>query len=227
MRHPPAPPSLPTSVRAARALPLLALTVAVAWVAAGCAFIAQGADKGAGQDPVVDALHGGGADGALEGADAGDLPADATPTADGSARSDKAAQIPPQGAGPLTAWLKAGHYSAWSRESKAHKSSGPHGQTRVFVNDTLVLSLSKGMASHPLHAATVKELFAEDLKTRIGWSVSLKVQADSAGGEGWYWFESLDKGSGPTVLADGLGTAMCVDCHKKGNDQVLTGWPLQ
>lgn len=178
--------------------------------ASGCAFIADGADH--------DAIYVDGDEGDASDQDAVATPTDVTGTGQ---------QLPPQGIKLLLPWLKAKKYAAWQAESKVHESAGPHDHTRVFLNDPLAASFSKGMYNHPVGAAAVKEIFAEDMKTRRGWSVSLKLQANSANGDGWYWFESLSLDGSSGVYADGVGTSLCTECHLKGADQVMTKWPLE
>ncbi len=65
-------------------------------------------------------------------------------------------QDPPTRGEPLRDWLEAGSYLGWAAESAPHASSGPHfGTVRVFVNDRLLDSLARGLASHAAGAATV------------------------------------------------------------------------
>ena len=60
--------------------------------------------------------------------------------------------------------------------------------------------------------------------TRLGWAVMVKVQADSAGGDGWYWYETFDG----AVYADGTGEGLCTGCHSGGGtDFFLSPFPLQ
>ena len=176
-------------------------------VAASCAFIATGADKGA----IVDTSAYQDA-----GAEAVSAPADATGTGQ---------QLPPQGLGLLLPWLKTGAYGAWHSQSALHKSAGPHDHVRVFFNDALYDSMAQGLPGHPVGAAAVKEIFTEDLKTQRGWAVILKLQVDSDKGAGWYWFETLTMDGSAGVYADGIGTASCTKCHSKGTDMIKSAWP--
>ncbi|MCA9654167.1 MAG: hypothetical protein KC501_29865 [Myxococcales bacterium] len=132
-------------------------------------------------------------------------------------------QTPPVDPDALAAWLHDGEYLGWNAESGPHPSAGPHfGGVRTFVNDALFDSLDAGAAQHPMDAAAVKELYADGDTVR-GWSVMVKVQPDSAGGDGWYWYELYDDG----VLADGTGLGVCTGCHGGGTDYVLSPFPLQ
>jgi hypothetical protein len=118
----------------------------------------------------------------------------------------------------------AGAYKRWPAESQIHPSAGPHGgNVRTFVNAALEQSLAEQAATHPQGAASVKELYGGGTDTRIGYAVMVKLAPDSAGGDGWYWYERL----GATVYADGTGVGLCTGCHGGGADYVLTPHPLQ
>ena len=142
-------------------------------------------------------------------------PGPPTMTADGP--------IPEEGGNALLEWLDGRGYFAWEGESAPHGSDGPHfGTVRTYLDPTLLESLEAGNAEHPAGAATVKELYGggDDL---LGWSVSLKREDESDGGNNWYWFE-IYQGD---VLADGDGLSICTGCHGGGTDYVLTPFPLQ
>jgi hypothetical protein len=131
-------------------------------------------------------------------------------------------ELPPTEAAQLEAWLEAGGYLGWTAESAVHESTGPHfGGVRTFMNAALLGSLESG-TGHPAGAATVKELYGDGDTVR-GWSVMVKLQADSAGGDGWYWYERYDA----SVYANGTGEGLCTGCHVDGNDYVLSPYPLQ
>jgi hypothetical protein len=130
---------------------------------------------------------------------------------------------PPTNGAELLPWLEAGEYLEWTAESGVHASTGPHfGGVRTFVNDALLGSLQAGAPAHPEGAAAVKELYGAGDRVG-GWSVMVKVQADSAGGDGWYWSE-IYQGN---VYGEGTGDPSCTGCHGAGNDYVLTPFPLQ
>ena len=144
-----------------------------------------------------------------------------TPTA--TATSAAGNQDPPTRRGELGEWLEAGSYLGWAAESAPHPSSGPHfGNVRVYVNDRLLDSLQRGLASHPSGAATVKELYASGTAL-LGWSVMVKVQDDSDGGRGWYWYERFND----TQYANGRGEGLCTGCHAAGRDFIRIPFPLQ
>ena len=149
---------------------------------------------------------------------------DATDATDGTDATETA--VVPTSGNDLFAWLQADSYSGWEAEAAVHKSGGPHGDVRTFVNETLGASLAGGGVTHPVGAAAVKELYGgEDL---IGWAVSVKTQADSAGGDGWYWYEILSTTSSDGPVADGNGVGLCKGCHSGGGvDYVLIGYPFE
>lgn len=134
---------------------------------------------------------------------------------------------PPTDGTALYSWLKAGEYKDWKHESKMHKSAGPHPQqVLTYLNKSLDDSLSKGAKSHPKGSATVKELF-DGSGNLSGWAVSVKTQADSAAGQGWYWYEMLGTNPDSNVVADGNGVPLCFGCHTPGKDFVLIPHPLK
>jgi len=92
----------------------------------------------------------------------------------------------------------------------------------VFINQMLDDSLAAENPTHPMGAAAVKEIFS-DQDDFLGWAVEVKVEADSNGGDGWYWYEVIEG----NVYADGLGVGLCTGCHSNsGIDFVLTNYPL-
>jgi hypothetical protein len=125
----------------------------------------------------------------------------------------------------LLAWLQAGHYTTWASESAPHPSGGPHGGTvRTYLNDVVLASLQAGNPTHPAGSAIVKELYFSGSTVR-NWAVEIKIQDDSAGGRGWYWWEG--------VGLQGVGLSICTGCHGQNyrsfvsKDFVLTPFPLQ
>jgi hypothetical protein len=126
----------------------------------------------------------------------------------------------------LQAWLVAGHYKVWPHESRRHESTGPHPEeVLTFVSPALHGTLSSG-GPHAPGAAAVKELYKQGAHT--GWAVSVKVDADSNEGRGWYWYEVFSTKPGAKPAYEGLGKELCRDCHtESGIDQVLIPFPLQ
>lgn len=137
----------------------------------------------------------------------------------------QAGEGPPTEAAALLKWLQAGAYKAWPKESAPHRSMGAH-QTLVltYLSPALDKSL-EGKAAHPTGAAAVKELL-DGAGKLTGWAVSVKTSADGAGGKGWYWFEILGTTPGSRVVASDHGVPLCVGCHARGRDAVLTPHPL-
>jgi len=143
--------------------------------------------------------------------------------ADTGSTGEEIDQLPPTNSAELIPWLESEVYTGWAGESAPHPSTGPHFEgVWTFVNDTLYTSLEAGNAAHPEGSAAVKELF-DGAGTRLGWAVEVKIQADSAGGDGWYWYEVFDG----TTYADGTGEGLCTGCHGGGTDYVLSPFPLQ
>ena len=59
-----------------------------------------------------------------------------------------------------------------------------------------------------------------------GWAVAVKTAAESEGGKGWFWYEILGTTPASTVVANGHGVPLCIGCHTRGRDGVLTEHPL-
>jgi len=154
---------------------------------------------------------------------------------------DSDAQTPPTtGRVAVEAWLADATYNDWACEAAIHASRdpSPHGFNRICSNDVLAANVS-GTADWPKGSAGVKELYASaSATTPIGFAVYLKTDADSAGGDNWYWYERINS----DTIADGMGDSgpaktICVGCHigagidlahtptPGGRDQVYT--PVQ
>lgn len=130
----------------------------------------------------------------------------------------------------LQSWLAARQYEGFAHESAVKDSQGPHGKVRIFLNPRLAESLAAGASSHPLGAASIKELYAADGTTLRGWAVEVKVAAssDSGGtGKGWYWYEAFSTSASATPVVSAPGAAACTGCHAGGRDYVTTSWPLR
>jgi len=141
--------------------------------------------------------------------------------------SSGGSDLVPTSSAELFAYLQRGAYRGFAHESGVHASAGPHGgSVLTFVNGALERSLAAGNAAHPAGAAAVKEFYAADRTTLTGWAVEVKVQADSAGGDGWYWYEVFSTSDGERPI-EGLGNPVCTGCHALGSDYVRTTFPLQ
>jgi hypothetical protein len=145
---------------------------------------------------------------------------------------DDSTQVPPRGADAVEAWLADGAYLDWSCEPEPHaaRSPSPHGVNRICSND--VLSAHEA-GEYPVDAASVKELYADDSVTIVGYAVALHVRAGTEGGD-WYWYERvpLDHPAphdANGVVADALGDSgpaqsICVSCHSAaGSDAAHSG----
>ena len=60
-----------------------------------------------------------------------------------------------------------------------------------------------------------------------GWAVSVKTQDDSAGGNGWFWYEVTSTTDANALVANGNGVPLCFGCHAAGADYVLSDYPLK
>ena len=139
--------------------------------------------------------------------------------------------VVPTDTAALFQFLKDGGYKDFPvQESQSHPSRGPHSKlgwpVRVFIDATTDASLKAGNASHPAGASLVKEMYTE-AGVLQGWAVMVKTQADSANGQGWFWYETTNVNDASDIVAAGNGVAMCFGCHSLGKDFVLTGYPLQ
>ena len=135
-----------------------------------------------------------------------------TPTTIPTPTNTPNSEIPPLGDAALSEWLQAGNYLGWRSEPEQHDSAGPHfGDVRTFINDTLSSSLELVPPSTSLRqgSAAVKELFGSSGTEVRGWAVMIKVEENSDGGNGWYWYERF----GNSVFADGQGVRGCTGCH--------------
>lgn len=139
-------------------------------------------------------------------------------------------QTPPQGETAIKAWLATGDYKKWHCEDAEHdaRSPSPHGVNRICSND--ILSSNPAGATYKAKSAAVKELWDMKGGKVIGYAVYLKLQDDSAGGAGWYYYEDNPTINPPGgVVADGVGTSgnpktVCVACHMAaGMDAMHSG----
>jgi hypothetical protein len=143
-----------------------------------------------------------------------------------------AAQLPPRGRADVEAWIAEGFYLDWACEPEPHaaRSPSPHGVNRICSNDALS---AHGDGEYPVDAASVKELYADDMTTIVGYAVATHVAAGK-GGADWYWYERVPADSAAPhdengVVADALGTdgpalSICVACHSAaGSDMAHSG----
>jgi hypothetical protein len=119
-------------------------------------------------------------------------------------------QVPPSSAEFMAAWLDAFASENWEGEwvceaEPTEKSAGAaeihvHGTTnRVCNNQRLAEAVLSGSDQLPVGSAAIKFVTA-------GTDVEVKAQADSASGQGWFWYA-------PGGSVSGLGASACVGCH--------------
>jgi len=130
----------------------------------------------------------------------------------------------------LIAYLKAGEYRNFPISDKeTYKSRGPHAKfgrpVRVFFDTAIAESLAAKNKSHPAGSSLVKEMYRKDGTTLEGWAVMTKTQDESAKGKGWFWSEMLLTDADPKIVAAGNGVRLCVGCHTRGKDYVLSKLP--
>ncbi|MEZ4302722.1 MAG: hypothetical protein R3B70_47805 [Polyangiaceae bacterium] len=209
---------------------LLVLCAAATWAVLGCDSGNSGEDGGAGGTGGGQGGSAGGEQGGAGGSTGGQggMSTGGQGGTGGSTGGQGGASdaVPPTDKAALFKWLQDGNYKAYNAESAVHASAGPHGGgVRTFVNDQLEGSLSAGNAAHPMGAAAVKELYSGG--TLTGWAASVKTDTDSAGGQGWYWYEIFSTTDGSNTVAAGNGVSLCFNCHSGGDDYVLSPYPLQ
>jgi hypothetical protein len=128
-------------------------------------------------------------------------------------------QVPPQGYEAIEAWLTAGHYKSWKKQPGVVEPIpiSPHGKQQIYTNQ--LHSDHAGMTGeYPVNAAAVKELYADDGTTLVGYAVYLHISAGTTGAN-WYWYERIPKDSDlmpdpvTGVFADGVDEPQCVGCH--------------
>ena len=125
----------------------------------------------------------------------------------------------------LFSWLQARSYEQFPNDGTIHPASSAHGRAiKVFFNKTLDDSIKANNASHPVGSVSVKEMYTPDMMTLRGWAVSVKTQADSAGGQGWYWYEVFSTTSGASPVAAGQGVSLCTGCHSSAARDFVY-WP--
>lgn len=139
-------------------------------------------------------------------------------------RKDGVKTTTPTSASELEAYLPSRPYADWPAESAAHQSTGPHGgRVRTWLSPTANASLTAGNSTHTFDSVLVKELYGSNTDgTLIGYAVMVKIK-EGAADDSWYWYESFTNGA----KYEGVGLALCANCHRAGRDFVLTPFPLQ
>jgi hypothetical protein len=138
-----------------------------------------------------------------------------------TADADETDQLPPRGGEAVEAWLAEGAYLDWTCEPDPHpaRAPSPHGINRICSNDALS---AHGDGEYPVDAASVKELYAADATTIVGYAVATHVDAGTEG-KNWYWYERVpldhpaphdaDGVVADAIGADGPALSICVSCH--------------
>jgi len=139
----------------------------------------------------------------------------------------QASDVPPTDGAALLKWLQSGAYKAWPKESAAHRSMGSHKVlVQTYMNPTVDKSLEAKSKEHPRGSAAVKELLDATGKLS-GWAVAVKTAAQGDGAKGWYWYEILGTTLSNNVVANGQGVPLCIECHARGRDAMLSDHPLE
>ncbi|MDY7226840.1 hypothetical protein [Hyalangium rubrum] len=122
----------------------------------------------------------------------------------------------------IVTFLQERGYRDWLAEPAVHDSGGPHGQVRVFFNDTAVQSLRADNATHPVGAILVKEIYSGDGKELVGHALEAKVKSGH-GKDTWLFFEGPLPEDRRNLY--GRGHEACHGCHAAGRDYVTTPLP--
>lgn len=130
---------------------------------------------------------------------------------------------PPTEQTALDRWFWTGEHERWESWSQVGPTLGSGG-ARVFLSPPLVESLSNGNARHPVGAAAVRELYAEDFATLTGYSILVK-QAEPSLAESWFCFERLELDTDEVEVAR-VGEPGCGGCHVQGVDFIRSTLPL-
>jgi hypothetical protein len=137
-----------------------------------------------------------------------------------------ASDVPPTEGSALLKWLQSGAYKAWPKESAAHRSMGEHKTlVQTYLSPAVDKSLEAKAREHPRGSAAVKELMDPAGKLS-GWAVAVKTAEQGDGAKGWFWYEIFGTTPGSSVLASGQAVPLCVSCHAKGRDAILSEHPL-
>ncbi|MGB7288433.1 MAG: cytochrome P460 family protein, partial [Salaquimonas sp.] len=131
----------------------------------------------------------------------------------------------------LYKYLQDKEYRTFETADKnPHPSAGPHLEykqpVKVYFSDAVAKSLEEGSDLHPKGSAVVKEIYADDNESLVGWAVSVKTDEDSDHGKGWFWVEFMStEDSSKVPVPAGNGVALCSGCHAGGKDFVLSKLP--
>jgi hypothetical protein len=127
----------------------------------------------------------------------------------------------------LHGWLNNGGYASWHAESAVYPGEFGAGGSRVFINDTLRVSLTLGYERHPAGSVAVRELYESDLVTSRGYSVLIKTADRGDAGSAWYFYETFDMQDALRFSMSSYRAPGCVKCHQEGIDYIRSEVPLR
>jgi hypothetical protein len=139
---------------------------------------------------------------------------------DASDELEEVAAVPSEDAAAIQAWLRSGAYRDWESFDPPPKAGMSMTMgARVYLSPALADSLRSGATVHPVGAAAVRELTAEDRETPTGWALNHKLEPGE-GADTWSFYEvfSTDADAVPVVFE--RAASGCVGCHAEGVDFV-------
>ncbi len=122
------------------------------------------------------------------------------------------------GAG-VAAFLEGGAWQAWTKETAAHASLGPHGQVQTWFGPRYVEARRAETTPMPVGAMAIKVLYDGD--TLDGYAVAIKTSTGAAAST-WTWYEAfVPKLTEPLYF--GVAVPTCENCHGgSARDRSLT-----
>jgi len=141
---------------------------------------------------------------------------------EGSADAADATSAVPADATALFSFLQSGGYQDMLPEPSVHPSAGPHGDVRVYFEDSLAKSLDGQATVHPRGATAIKELYSGS--TLYGWAVMVKTGSASDASD-WYFYENSSTTDGSSPVANGNALPGCASCHSTGVDFIRSRAP--
>ena len=132
--------------------------------------------------------------------------------------------IPPIQATKMRNWLNKKTYTeTFQAEPEVHPSP-IHGNVLTYYNPVLVNDLLKGRTVFSKGAAMVKELYEGDTVTGYAVMVKTVKRKGATQDKDWTYYENFTTNSQPAFYGKGgaRNVAICVDCHKKGTDFLLS-----
>jgi hypothetical protein len=105
------------------------------------------------------------------------------------------------------------HQYQWLSSVSTPQAATDHALIRVYLNPPLATSLAQGNSTHPQGAAAIREDYDLTGALVTGYGVLVKALAESAGGDGWYFYEINTFFGSTTPTDSGFGVRCCVNCH--------------